>query len=379
MPSKAAPGAKVVRLTEPKDAGKEAGAPLAQGGMARGPKVSPEALQAGKRLLRAEATAVARLADSLGDPFERAVELIVACADAGGSVLITGLGKSGLIGAKISATLSSLGIPSHCVHPSEAAHGDLGRFRACDTVICISFSGETDEVVNLASILRQDGLPIISITGAGGQSAREGAKASSLERLATVTLGLGLEQEAGEPDFAAPTSSTTATLALGDALAVVSAKVRNFTDEDFKRRHPGGTLGDLLRPVTEVLRFVAGKNLPRVTDDRTVASALEEASKAGRRPGAIVLSDPKTGRLSGIFTDADLRRLILRDPTEMHRPIREVMTKDPRCLPEAALVRDAVRMVREFRADEIPVVNALGEPVGLLDVQDLVAMRLVQD
>ena len=132
-------------------------------------------------------------------------------------------------------------------------------------MICISFSGETDEVVNLASILRQDGLPIIAITGAGGQvtghsTAREHAKVSSLERLATVTLGLGLDQEAGEPDFAAPTSSTTATLALGDALAVVSAKVRNFTDEEFKRRHPGGTLGDLLRPVTEVLRFVAGRD-----------------------------------------------------------------------------------------------------------------------
>lgn len=380
MASKAAPGTKSVRMTEPKATGQDAPVRSPTPIVSSGVRVSPEALQAGKRLLRAEATAVARLAESIGDPFERAVELIVSCADAGGTVLITGLGKSGLIGAKISATLSSLGIPSHCVHPSEAAHGDLGRFRACDTVICISFSGETDEVVNLASILRQDGLPIISITGSGGHSSgREGTKASSLERLSTVTLGLGLEQEAGEPDFAAPTSSTTATLALGDALAVVSAKVRNFTDEDFKRRHPGGTLGDLLRPVTEVLRCVAGKNLPRVADDRTVAAALEVASQSGRRPGAIVLSDPKTNRLSGIFTDADLRRLILRDPSELHRPIREVMTKDPRCLQETALVRDAVRMVREFRADEIPVVNALGEPVGLLDVQDLVAMRLVQD
>ncbi|MBX3389356.1 MAG: SIS domain-containing protein [Phycisphaeraceae bacterium] len=382
MASKAAPGTKPVRMTEPKSTGADC---LARPqGTPRGPKVSPEAMQAGKRLLRAEAAAVARLAETLGDSFERAVELVVQCAESGGTVLITGLGKSGLIGAKVSATLASLGIPSHSVHPSEAAHGDLGRFRKCDTVICISFSGETDEVVNLASILRQDGLPIIAITGSGGQitgraAERENAKVSSLERLATVTLGLGLEQEAGEPDFAAPTSSTTATLALGDALAVVSAKVRNFTDEDFKRRHPGGTLGDLLRPVTEVLRFVAGKSLPRVTDDRTVASALEEASKIGRRPGAIVLSDPKSGRLSGIFTDADLRRLILRDPSELQRPIKEVMTKDPRCLPETALVRDAVRLVREFRADEIPVINSLGEPIGLLDVQDLVAMRLVQD
>ncbi|MBS0187246.1 MAG: KpsF/GutQ family sugar-phosphate isomerase [Planctomycetes bacterium] len=377
MASKAASGNKTARLTEPKPDPGVAAVPPAPSVRTPLRKVTPEAMQAGKRLLRSEASAVAKLAESLGTPFERAIELIVACADAGGTVLVTGLGKSGLVGAKISATLASLGIPSHAVHPSEAAHGDLGRFRACDTVICISFSGETDEVVNLASILRQDGLPIISITGQGAEQ-REG-KASSLERLATVALTLGIEHEAGEPDFAAPTSSTTATLALGDALAVVSAKVRNFTDEDFKRRHPGGTLGDLLRPVTEVLRFVAGKNMPRIADDRTVASALEEAARAGRRPGAIVLSDPKTGRLTGLFTDGDLRRLILRDTADLQKPIREVMTRDPRCLPETALVRDAVRMVREFRADEIPVVNGAGEPVGLLDVQDLVAMRLVQD
>ena len=339
---------------------------------------SPAGTIAGaRRLLLAESEAIARMSEGLDGCFERAVGLIVACADAGGTVLVTGLGKSGLVGQKISATLSSLGIASHAVHPSEAAHGDLGRFRKTDTVICISFSGETDEVVTLASILKQDGLPIISITG---RTRLQGlSKPSPLENQATVALGLNLETEAGEPDFAAPTSSTTATMALGDALAVAAAKARNFTDEDFKRRHPGGTLGDLLRPVVEVLRFVAGKNLPRITDDLTVAAALEEAARGGRRPGAILLSDAKTGRLSGIFTDGDLRRLILRDAGELRRPICEVMTRDPRCLPDSALVRDAVRLVREFRADEIPVVNARHEPIGLLDVQDLITMRLVQD
>lgn len=330
-----------------------------------------------KRILRAEAQALVTLADSLGDAFEEACRLIVACAESGGTVLVTGLGKSGLVGAKISATLASLGIPSHAVHPSEAAHGDLGRFRKTDTVVCISASGETTEVVNVASILRQDGLPIISITA---RTVPQGAtKASSLEALATVALGLNLEHEAGEPDFAAPTSSTTATMALGDALAIVAAKARDFTDADFKRRHPGGTLGDLLRPITEVLRFKLGKDLPRITDDRSVAAALEEAAKWGRRPGAIILCDAKTGRLSGIFTDADLRRLILRDPAELHNPIAAVMTKNPRYLQDSALVRDAVKLVREHRADEIPVVNAAGEPVGVLDVQDLITMRLVQD
>ena len=311
-----------------------------------------------KKILRAEAQALVTLADSLGDTFEEACRLIVACAESGGTVLVTGLGKSGLVGAKISATLASLGIPSHSVHPSEAAHGDLGRFRKTDTVVCISASGETTEVVNVASILRQDGLPIISITA---RTVAQGAtKPSSLEALASVALGLNLEHEAGEPDFAAPTSSTTATMALGDALAIVAAKARDFTDADFKRRHPGGTLGDLLRPITEVLRFKLGKDLPRITDDRTVAAALEEAAKWGRRPGAIILCDAKTGRLSGIFTDADLRRLILRDPAELHNPIAAVMTNNPRYLQDSALVRDAVKLVREHRADEIPVVNAAG-------------------
>lgn len=336
-------------------------------------------------LIRAEAEALVRLADLLGDEFHRAVELLVRCADSGGTVLVTGLGKSGLVGAKIAATFSSLGVPAHPVHPSEAAHGDLGRFRPTDTVLCISFSGETDEVVNLASILRQDALPIISITG--GPPRPEGSpehsagpdRVSSLERLATVRLCLGIEQEAGAPDFVAPTSSTTATMALGDALALAVARRRNFTDADFARRHPGGSLGDLLRPIMDVVRFVAGRNMPTIEHNATVGDALLRADAAGRRPGALILVEPGAGRLSGIFTDSDLRRLILRDTGWRDRAIEQVMTRQPRCLPDSSLVRDAVRMVRENRQDEIPVVDAAGRPVGLLDVQDLIAMRLVKD
>lgn len=329
-------------------------------------------------VLREEAAAVAGLLERLGAPFEKAVSLLVACAESGGTVLVTGLGKSGLVGAKISATLASLGIPSHAVHPSEAAHGDLGRFRPNDTVICISFSGETDEVVNLAAVLRQDALPIIAITGGAGEDGAQ-SPASSLERLATVALRLGVAREAGSPEFMAPTSSTIATMALGDALALAAARRREFTCEDFARRHPGGSLGGLLRPVTEVLRFVAGKNMPLIPQNVSVAQALQRAAETGRRPGAIILVDAGAGRLSGIFTDADLRRLILRDPGELSRPIEQVMTRAPRTLPNTALVRDAVRMFREFRQDEIPVVDEAGRPVGILDVQDLIAMKLVQD
>lgn len=341
------------------------------------PVASAAELAFARDVLRDESVALARLADALGESFTKAVDLIVHCADAGGTVLVTGLGKSGLVGAKISATLASLGIPSHSVHPSEAAHGDLGRFRATDSVIAISFSGETDEVVNLAAILRQDGVPIISITG-GGRHAVEEKDRSTLERLATIALRLGVTEEAGE-GFVAPTTSTTATLALGDALALAAARRRNFTSEDFAKRHPGGSLGELLRPVTDILRFVAGKNLPLISQSKTVADALREANAAGRRPGAMLLVDDRTGALTGLFTDGDLRRLVLRDAGELSRPIADVMTKNPRTLPATALVRDAVRVVREFRADEIPVVDDAGKPVGILDVQDLVAMRLIKD
>lgn len=307
--------------------------------------------------------------------FARAVDLIVTCAQAGGTVLVSGLGKSGLVGAKIAATLSSLGIPAHAVHPSEAAHGDLGRFRRQDTVICLSKSGETDEVVNLAAILRQDGLPIIAITAPGPDA----AAASSLERLATVALRIPLDREAGEPRFLAPTSSTTVTMAVGDAVALAAADRREFTDADFRRRHPGGALGGLLRPVVEMLRFKAGENLPLVPEGVSVSEALRRVDSPGRRPGAMVIVDPGSGRLTGIFTDGDLRRLVLRDPAGMDAPIETVMTRTPRTLPADALVRDAVAMIREFRQDEIPVVGPSGEPVGILDVQDLIAMRLVKD
>lgn len=329
-------------------------------------------------VLRREAEAVSGLVGSLGPSFHEAVSLIVKCADSGGTVLVTGLGKSGLIGAKISATMASLAIPSHAVHPSEAAHGDLGRFRPTDTVICLSYSGETDEVVNLAAVLRQDGLPIIAMTGnseAAKQRDSETGGKSSLERLATVTLGIGVEEEA---EFAAPTCSTTAMLALGDALALAAARRRKFTDEDFAKRHPGGALGGLLRPVSEALRFTAGKNLPLIPESLSVLQALERAEEAGRRPGAMLIVDG-AGKLAGIFTDGDLHRLILRNTGELSKPISTVMTRRPRSLRDDALIRDAVKMVRESRLDEIPVVDAAGRPVGILDVQDLVAMRLVRD
>lgn len=321
-----------------------------------------------EEVLRAEASAVGGVVERLDDRVHAAVDILTACADAGGSVLVSGLGKSGLIGKKISATLASLGVPSHDIHPAEAAHGDLGRIRPTDCLIALSNSGETEEVVALAGILKQDAVPIISITG--------GSPNSALARIATVALSIGVVSEASDLGLA-PTCSTTATLALGDALALAVARRRSFTADDFAKRHPGGLLGGLLRPILDVLRFTPGHNLPVVTATQTVRGALDQAQALGRRPGAVLVVNPE-GVMVGIFTDGDLRRLVLKDVASLDRPISEVMTRSPRSIPDSALVRDAVRMVREHRQDEIPVVDAQGRPVGLLDVQDLIALRVVK-
>ena len=322
-----------------------------------------------RRALAAESQAVARVADNLGDSFQQAVDLIVETVRQGASVVVSGMGKSGLIGQKISATLASLGVPSQWVHPAEAAHGDLGRIQRGDCLLALSYSGETDEVVAVASILRQDGVPIISITKGAGDSA--------LERVSTVPLSIGVVEEAC-PLSLAPTSSTTATLALGDALALCASRRLEFGADDFARRHPGGWLGDLLRPVMDVIRHKAGENLPVILDSCSVAEALVEASRVGRRPGALLLVN-ESGALSGIFTDGDLRRLVVRDPSQLQQPIAAFMTQAPRTLDASALVRDAVNLVREARQDEIPVVDSKGQPVGLLDVQDLIALKVVRD
>lgn len=352
--------------------------------------VAPAADLAGElalagRIISAQADAVRHLTTALGlapassagaSAFHDAVDLLERCSRAGGTVLVTGLGKSGLIGAKISATLASLGVASHFVHPAEAAHGDLGRFRPTDVCIALSASGETAEVVDLAYILRQDGMPIIAICKT---PLRPAAPMPTLARLASVTLGLGpLDEEAAISP--APTLSGTATMVLGDALALCVSRRLAFTDSDFLRRHPGGSLGGLLRPVVEALRFTVGKNLVPAFDDQTVGEALVTAETPhARRPGALLLVDRASGRLTGLFTDADLRRLFLSDDRAKQRPIASVMTRGPGTLPSDALVRDAVKMVREFRRDEIPVVDPDGKPVGLLDVQDLIAMKLVRE
>lgn len=322
--------------------------------------------------LRAEADAIqriaARLIDGDGADLRRAIELL---ADCRGHVVVSGMGKSGLVGAKISATFSSLGQPSSVLHPAEAVHGDLGRVRRGDVVLLLSYSGETEEVVNLAAILQADGVPRLGIS-----SRPDG----TLARLCDVHMDLGDLAEAC-PLNLAPTASTTAMLALGDALALAVSRRRNFKEDDFHKHHPGGMLGVGLRKVTEILRFRAGDNLAVIVATRTVREACLDARQLARnqrRAGALIVVDDQ-GRLAGIFTDGDLRRLVLDHPEGLDEPIARVMTPRPQHLTVDSLVRDAVRLVRERRLDEIPVLDHDGRPVGLIDVQDLVALKVVSE
>lgn len=326
-------------------------------------------------VLRCESEAIDRIADCIAaDPtgdeatrWKAAVELIAGCQ---GHVVVSGMGKSGLIGAKISATFSSVGVPSHVLHPAEAAHGDLGRIRREDVVMLLSYSGTTEEVLNLAAILKADGVPRLGISCSHD---------SHLAGLCDVHLALGDLDEAGSLNLA-PTTSTTACLACGDALALTASKLKDFTEDDFHRHHPGGLLGAELRSIREVMRFKIGENLPVVSQDLTVKEALDAAWSDGdhRRAGALMLVDD-AGLLCGIFTDGDLRRVVLKDPEALQRTIRDVMTTHPRSLGLDDRVRDARQLIAEHRIDEIPVIDAEGRPAGLIDVQDLVAMKIVKE
>ena len=326
-----------------------------------------------EQVLASEAQAVSRV--RIGPAFHEAVELIVKATSRGqgGSVVVSGLGKSGLIGQKLAATLAATGTPSHFLHPTEAMHGDLGRVRRGDVVLLLSYGGNTDEVVSLGSILRQDDVPIIALTGRVD---------NELSRLATVALETG-EMDEPCPLNLAPTASTTAMLALGDALALTVMRRRNFGIDDFKKVHPGGTLGRQVMPVVKAMRFRVGENLPMISRHLRVEQAYAQTqalAQAGglRRAGAVLIVDDD-GKLVGIFTDGDLRRSLIKGGSDAwHEPIEKYMTTNPTTLHESDLVRDAVHLVRTHRWDEIPVVDQQGKPLGLIDVQDLVALKVIE-
>jgi arabinose-5-phosphate isomerase len=312
-------------------------------------------IEYGQEVLRLEAAAVAGLAQHLDERFGEAVELILAC---NGQVIATGMGKSGLIGRKISATLASTGTPSIFLHPAEAIHGDLGRVRPEDLVIAISNSGAAEEILRLVPSVKRIGARLVSIT----------ARADSpLAQHADCVLTIGDAPEAC-PVGLAPTTSTTAQLAIGDALAMTVAKRRNFTREEYAAYHPGGALGRSLLTVADVMADNDAK--AAAVKGKTAREALIEAGGLGRRAGALPVVGPR-GNLRGLLTDGDIRRLVLRDPDFLDRPIEEVMTTEPTTVRPDQLAAEAWRIMRERKYAYLPVAEAGGRYVGFLDFQDL--------
>jgi arabinose-5-phosphate isomerase len=292
----------------------------------------------------------------MGAGFLRAVDLLHACR---GTAVVTGVGKSGLIGQKISATLASTGTPSIYLHAAEALLGDVGRVRRDDVVLAVSFSGETEEVLRVVPVVRKIGARLVSVTG---------NPASRLAKWSDIALDLGRVAEAC-PLGLVPTSSTTATLALGDALAMTVARRRKFSREDYALYHRGGSLGRQLMTVGEIMR--RGPEVAAVRPADTVRAALRAVSRVGgARAGATLVVDGR-GRLVGIFTDGDLRRRLKEGTEFLGRPVREVMTRTPVTVRDTALVAEAFRVLKERKIDEVPVLDARGRPVGLLDVQDI--------
>jgi arabinose-5-phosphate isomerase len=323
-------------------------------------KLSPfEQLRYARQIIRLESQTLVKVADRLDSGFCRAVDYLYRCQ---GSVIVSGMGKAGLVGQKIMATLASTGTRSHCLHPAEAVHGDLGRIHPNDVVLLLSQSGETGEVVRLLPSLVELGVPMIAITGRAD---------STLGRAATVTLDLGPLEEAC-PLGLAPSTSTTAMLAVGDALALVTSRMRDFRREDFARFHPAGSLGLKLSKVEHHVRPLEQCRV--AADSKTIREVLVGVSKPGRRTGAIMLIDEE-GKLSGVFTDSDLARLFeRRRDHELDRPVGEVMTAHPVTVPAGSMMVDAVKIMAERKISELPVVDAQGHPLGLIDITDVVGL-----
>ncbi|MHC4470290.1 MAG: KpsF/GutQ family sugar-phosphate isomerase [Planctomycetota bacterium] len=309
-----------------------------------------------KSVLETEARAIDTVRERLGDSFLEALDIVDRCE---GQVVVTGVGKSGLVGQKISATLASTGTPSFYLHSAEAVHGDLGRVRSKDVVVALSHSGETEEVVRLVPLLRRMGVPLIAITG---------NDESRLGREADVLLSLGPVAEAC-PMGLAPTSSSTATMAIGDALALAASRRMRFSSEEYALFHRGGALGRKLLRVGEIMR--TGELLPAVTPDTVLRKTLARISgPEGRNAGAALIVDEE-GRLRGIFTDGDLRRHVQAGTGFLDEPVSKVMTRDPKTAHTEMLVAEAQNLMKAHKIDELPVVDGEGRPVGMLDVQDL--------
>ena len=321
---------------------------------------SPQALDLARQVLRIEGEAVLALAARINGAFLQALALILNCR---GRVIVSGIGKSGHIGRKIAATLASTGTPAFFVHPAEASHGDLGMITAEDVVIGISNSGESAELLNIVPSIKRQGARLIAMTG---------NENSTLSRDADAHLDAGVAQEAC-PLNLAPTASTTAALALGDALAVALLDARGFGAEDFARSHPGGALGRrLLTRMRDVMR--TGEAIPVVTPAAGIAEAIREITRGGIGMTVVVSLERK---VLGIFTDGDLRRAVLRHPSLRDITVGDVMTRGPRVTGPDKLAAEAVEMMEKHKINQIPVVDGEGCLIGALNMHDLFQAKAI--
>ncbi|MFA5311501.1 MAG: KpsF/GutQ family sugar-phosphate isomerase [Candidatus Omnitrophota bacterium] len=317
-------------------------------------------LKRGREVLEIEASAIRGLKGRINSNFKQAINLILKTK---GRVVVSGMGKTGIIAQKFSATLASTGTPSLFLHTAEAIHGDLGKVTSLDVVVILSNSGSTEEMRKLLPLLKKIGCKVIALTG---------NTKSILGKYSDVALDVSVRKEAC-PLGLAPTASTTASLAMSDALAVCLLELKGFKEKDFAFFHPGGALGRrLLLSVSDIMR--TGRNNPIVKENEKVSSVLLKITQA--RAGSATVVD-KSGRLTGIFTDGDLRRNLKTDARMPFRDIREVMTKNPSVITEDMLAAEAMRILQDKRIDELPVVDKKRRPVGLLDVQDLLKAGLV--
>jgi arabinose-5-phosphate isomerase len=322
-------------------------------------EIEVEGLAFVREVLRLEAEAIERVRDRLEDTITRAAELIYRSS---GSVIVTGMGKAGLVGQKLAATLASTGTRAFPLHPTEAVHGDLGRIRADDIVIALSQSGETEEVLRLIPALRQLGALLIAITE---------RTASSLGRSADLCIALGPIEEAC-PLGLAPSASTTVLMAVGDALALLVSQMRDFTAADFARYHPGGSLGRKLTRVEEVMR--TGNHIRQAHLEESVRSVFIRLAGPRRRSGAVLITGDDSVLL-GIFTDSDLARLFeKRREADFDRAIGTVMTANPYSIHVGATLADAVELMKAHKISELPVVDRGHRLVGLIDVTDLIGL-----
>lgn len=323
----------------------------------------PSHLQRAREVFRVELAALKAVERQLDLAFNQAVDLAVAALTARQKIVVVGIGKSGIIGRKIAATLSSTGSTAVVLDAVDALHGDLGIVHDGDVILALSYSGESEELLNLIPALRRFSVQIIAFTGVTG---------SSLAKHSDVVLNIAVPREAC-PFNLAPTSSTTATLVLGDAFAMAILDARGFKQRDFAQRHPSGAIGRaLLLRVADLMR--QGHRNPVASDSLPVKEALLAMTRAKAGSVSVV---SRTGRLVGVFTDGDLRRRMSVDDHILSRTLREVMTRKPICIRDTALAIEAVRIFNERNIDDLIVVNARREPVGLVDSQDLPRLKLL--